>query len=243
MRASHEEQLKLLDLAQIDTTVQQLQHQRRSLAEHVTLQEAQQRRDEVSQRLVAVQTQVSDLEADQKKAESDLQPVRDRRERNQKKLDAGQVPDPKAATAMMEEVAHLERRIGELEDAELEVMEQLEQAQAEREKIAVAHREVDEQVAHALAARDEKAGAIDEQLASAASEREQVTEGIDEALLKAYDKLAGRLGTGAAELAQGRCGGCRIEANQADLQAYLAADADEVVRCEECGRILVRTGA
>ena len=39
----------------------------------------------------------------------------------------------------------------------------------------------------------------------------------------------------------GRCGGCQLEANTSDMNRYRAAAADEVLRCEECGRILVRT--
>jgi predicted nucleic acid-binding Zn-ribbon protein len=38
-----------------------------------------------------------------------------------------------------------------------------------------------------------------------------------------------------------RCTGCGLEANPSDYEHYLAAAADEVLRCEECDRILVRT--
>ena len=47
-------------------------------------------------------------------------------------------------------------------------------------------------------------------------------------------------GVGAAKLQHGRCGGCQLEANNADMSAYRAAAADDVIRREECGRILVR---
>ena len=48
-------------------------------------------------------------------------------------------------------------------------------------------------------------------------------------------------GVGAALLRRGRCTGCQLEATAADLVRYRAAAADEVLRCEECNRILVRT--
>ena len=48
-------------------------------------------------------------------------------------------------------------------------------------------------------------------------------------------------GIGAAELRQRRCGGCHMELNQVDMNRITQAPADEVLRCEECGRILVRT--
>ena len=38
------------------------------------------------------------------------------------------------------------------------------------------------------------------------------------------------------------CGGCRLTLNPSDLATIAAAPSDEVVRCEECSRILVRTG-
>ena len=48
-------------------------------------------------------------------------------------------------------------------------------------------------------------------------------------------------GVGAAELRQGRCSGCQLQITNADLMRFRAAPADEVLRCEECDRILVRT--
>jgi predicted nucleic acid-binding Zn-ribbon protein len=61
-------------------------------------------------------------------------------------------------------------------------------------------------------------------------------------LLTLYDRLRAKNGgVGAAALAHGRCGGCSLELNAADLRDIVAAAADDVIRCEECGRILVRT--
>jgi predicted nucleic acid-binding Zn-ribbon protein len=61
-------------------------------------------------------------------------------------------------------------------------------------------------------------------------------------LLTLYDRIgASHGGVGAAELRQRRCTGCQLEINAADLRAFSAAPEDEVLRCEECGRILIRT--
>ena len=56
-----------------------------------------------------------------------------------------------------------------------------------------------------------------------------------------YDKIRLDSGLGAALFRSGRCGGCRIELYGADLARVKAAAADDVVRCEECRRIMVRT--
>ena len=48
-------------------------------------------------------------------------------------------------------------------------------------------------------------------------------------------------GVGAAMLRRKECEGCRITINAADLAVIAGKAEDEVVRCEECDRILVRT--
>ena len=48
-------------------------------------------------------------------------------------------------------------------------------------------------------------------------------------------------GMGAALLRRGRCEGCRLELSASYKAQVRAAPADEVVQCEECRRILVRT--
>ena len=60
-------------------------------------------------------------------------------------------------------------------------------------------------------------------------------------LLKLYEQIRNTRGVGAAMLRAGRCEGCHLTLNTVDLNQIRAAAADEVVRCEECRRILVRT--
>ena len=42
-------------------------------------------------------------------------------------------------------------------------------------------------------------------------------------------------------LRAGRCEGCRLELSGSERSRVKAAAPDEVIRCEECRRILVRT--
>ena len=72
--------------------------------------------------------------------------------------------------------------------------------------------------------------------------REGIAAEIDDPLLALYDRIRDSSGgLGAAEFTHGRCGGCRLELNPVDVSAIERAASDEVVRCEECSRILVRT--
>lgn len=242
IKADHHAQLELLDLQAVDSALARLAHRRKTVPELAQLAELDAQYARVSSDLVAAQVAVSDLELEQSKAESDLTPVRERLARNQQRIADGTVADPKALTGLVDEVEHLKKRISDLEDNELEVMQQVEDATTTRDRLETGVGELAEKRARLLAKRDEQFAGIDGEVRDHQTERVQRVEALPAALLAAYDKSrAGHGGVGAAELMQRRCTGCQLEVNAADLRAFAAAPEDEVLRCEECGRILVRT--
>jgi hypothetical protein len=212
------------------------------LPEHAELVRLQAERAALASDLVEADTRVSDLEGDQTKAERDLEPVRQRLIRDEQRIADGSVSDGKALGGLVEEVAHLKRRISDLEDAELEVMEALEAAEVGRGDLRDQTNEVEARIATSTEARDAGLVGIGGELADAQKERAEVAAELPTELLGLYVKIAtGHGGVGAAELRRRRCTGCQLEINAADLRGFAAAPADEVLRCEECGRILVRT--
>jgi predicted nucleic acid-binding Zn-ribbon protein len=220
----------------------QLQYKRRNLPEHAELATLRSARTAAAADLVGADTVVTDLEVDQARAEADLQPVRDRLARNQRRIADGTIPDPKALGSMVDEVEHLKRRIGDLEDAELEIMEQLEAATNRREQLRDKIAELDGKLEEATQRRDRAVAEIDEAVAERRAERTELAPQIPTDLLALYDKIAAaRGGVGAAELNRRRCTGCQLELNVAELRVFASAAEDEVLRCEECSRILVRT--
>jgi uncharacterized protein len=242
IRADKGAQLRLLDLQTVDTTLAQLDHRRQTLPQHAAIAKLRTARAAVSSDLVAAETRISDLELEQAKAETDLEPVRERLSRNQTRSSNGAVADPKALSSMLEEVTHLKKRINDLEDAELEVMEQLEAAVVSQERLRAQAEQVDTDLAAAMADRDRQLAALGAEIDGLREQRAEVAPLIPEDLLALYDKIgASRRGIGAAELRARRCTGCQLEVNAADLRAFAAASEDEVLRCEECGRILIRT--
>ena len=242
IRADRGAQLRLLELQTLDTTLAQLNHRRQTLPQHAGIARLQAERAALASDLVATETAISDLELELAKAETDLEPVRDRLNRNQVRIANGTVADPKALSSMLEEVSHLKRRISDLEDAELEVMEQLETAQANRETLRARIDQVDRDLTSTVAERDRQLAALDAEMTGRRAERAEIAPLIPADLLALYDRIgANHGGVGAAELRQRRCTGCQLEINAADLRAFSAAAEDEVLRCEECGRILIRT--
>jgi len=242
IRADKAAQLRLLDLQTVDTTLAQLNHRRQTLPQHAQITRLQAERARLASDLVAAETAISDLELEQAKAEADLEPVRERLNRNQVRIANGTVADPKALSSMVEEVGHLKKRISDLEDAELEVMEQLETAVANRDTLRARIDRTDDDLTATIAERDRQLAALDAEISGLRTERSDIAPLIPDDLLALYDRIgANHGGVGAAELRQRRCTGCQLEINAADLRAFSAAAEDEVLRCEECGRILIRT--
>jgi uncharacterized protein len=188
------------------------------------------------------QIRVDDLTREQRKADADVEQVKARRKRDQDRMDQGLVGNPKDLERMQQELVSLERRISDLEDAELDVMERLETEQAGLTELTERRAALDTRAADLTMRRDEKAGAAGAEAGDVERQRKQAADGLPDDLMTLYDKLrAHKGGVGAAPLRARRCGGCSLELNPADLDAIAKAPADEVLRCEECNRILVRT--
>ena len=242
IKADPQAQSRLLKLQVIDSALARLRHQRRTLPEHAELQRLAAEEARLASDLVAADTAVSDLESDQARAEADLEPVRERLARNQRRIADGSVADPKALGSMVEEVDHLRKRIGDLEDAELEVMEELEAAQVRRDRLRVEATTVADRIAEVTRHRDAELARLDAEVAERHAERDELLPLLPQDLLALYTKIgSGHNGVGAAELRSRRCSGCQLEINAADLRAIKASADDDVVRCEECSRILIRT--
>ncbi|MGI3780615.1 MAG: zinc ribbon domain-containing protein, partial [Janthinobacterium lividum] len=185
IRADVTAQLRLLDLQAVDSALAQLAQRRRTLPEQAVLDRLSADLADVSSDLVGAQTRVSDLELDTERAEADLEPVRQRLTRNEKRIADGTV-DAKSLGSMVEEVAHLRRRIGDLEDLELESMESLEQAQSERE---VLQRRVDalgEEIAAATATRDAAVQQLTNEASYQRTERDRLVPELPADLLTLY---------------------------------------------------------
>lgn len=242
MKAPQSVQLRLLELNKVDTTLVQLSHRRKHLPEHAEVLRIQAELATIDDELTSAETAVADAELEQRRAETDLEPVRERRRRDQQRIDQGDV-DAKALRALVEEVAHLDRRIGELEDAELEVMERLEESAAVRDRVTERRSTLADSLREAIAARTKVAQAVDADAKVLLEERAGLVKQLPSDLFQLYEKVRKQRGSGAAALVARRCEGCGLVVNAADLRSYAAAAPDDVLRCAECGRILVRTEA
>lgn len=235
-------QLRLLEVQALDLRLDQLAHRRRTLPEVAELEHLAAEHTRLRDLEVSASTEVADLERDRSRAEGDVAQVRARKARDQQRLDAGQVSSPRELEQLQHEIASLERRQGDLEDVELEIMERLEDAQQRQASHAAEREEVAAKAAEVQRARDAALAELDKDADYLHQQRDALVGDVPGELLALYDKLRGQYGgIGAAALRRRRCEGCHLDLDPADLSRMRTAAPDAVLRCGECRRILVRT--
>jgi hypothetical protein len=241
VKAPAESQLRLLDLQDVDTALDRLAHKRRTLPELAEIEGHESRLAELRDLVVAAETDLSDVDREQRKVENDVDVVRTRMQRDQQRLDTGSVSHAKELESLKHELDSLAKRQSDLEDLVLEQMERREGVESTLSSLTTERDTVTESLEAASARRDEAFASIDAETASLRVERDKVAGEIPADLLALYEKVrASAGGMGAAPLLRGQCQGCRLSLPPNDLATFRAAPADEVLRCEECRRILVR---
>lgn len=234
--------MHLLDLQDKDTRLTQLEHRVRTLPEAAQLTELDARLIQVRDQIVAAEAILGDLRRDLARAEADVDQVRERARRDNDLLNSGSIGDPKQLQNLQHELGSLARRQSDLEDAQLEVMERVEGAQAAVQTLIAEQAALQVDRGPLQARLDELSGQLAAEQAEIRQQRSQVAAEIPADLLSLYEKIrSDQGGVGAAHLHRGQCGGCRLQLPPQELERIRTAAPTEVIRCEECRRILVRT--
>ncbi|MDR0431860.1 MAG: C4-type zinc ribbon domain-containing protein [Bifidobacteriaceae bacterium] len=239
-KAPQQDQQRLLDVQALDTRIDQAVHRRENLPAAAQLAEMKEQAERAGEASAQVRAELGDVQRELARVEQDVEKAKSRRERDQARLDEGS-GQAKDLVALQHEVDVLNRRLTSLEDTELDIMERVEEKQRLVDAAQAVVERLAERMAEVEAGLTSEYAQIDEEIAGLRSERDQTTAGLDAGLMALYERLrASRGGVGAAALRGKRCEGCRLELTPADMEHIRAASPDEVLRCEECGRILVR---
>ena len=119
VKASPQTQLRLLELADLDTELARLDHRRRGLPEVAELAGLEAKAGELRDALVVTETALGDLDREQGRAERDVEQVRARIEKDRARLDAGQVSAARELASLQSEIENLHHRQGDLEEVVL----------------------------------------------------------------------------------------------------------------------------
>ena len=233
-----DQQQALLRLQQVDTAIGQLQHRRASLPEQRAL-------DENSELLARVATDhrtnsetLERLTADQQRHEKEVAQLESRRKTEEGRMFSGQISSERELAALRAELASVRGRKNDLEDAQLEIMEQVEELEGMVAALKERHGELRGQVSELELARDEAAQEIDIELEKRGGEREEAAAAVRDDVRALYDELRQRKdGVAVAELRGRTCQGCRLELTAVELEDTLEEAKTGLPRCEQCSRI------
>jgi predicted nucleic acid-binding Zn-ribbon protein len=239
MKARPEDQIALLTLQECDNHLTQLAHQLTSIPARAELELVSASLRELSQVLVAKSGILEDAQRELTRLEDDVRVVRERQARDTERLNASS--SVKDIAGLEAELSSLATRLNNLEEAELVVMQQVEDATVE---VATAQADRDEAEARraALASTVEAAAAaLNSELEAERTRRQGLAAAIPQDLLDLYERQRARYGVGAALLTRGISGGSGLRLTESDLEKIRRAPADDVVLCPDSSCILVRT--
>lgn len=142
--------------------------------------------------------------------------------------------------AIQSELTHVRALLAANEDRELELLMAVEPIEEDvtsikqRAQPGVARRaELLETIAQLRAS-------LDDELVALRASRSEKAAVLSTALLTRYDAALKRAGTsGASQVVDGRCDGCRIALSPLDFDRFKSLPADTFMECPACGRLLL----
>jgi uncharacterized protein len=161
---------------------------------------------------------------------------RSRLRTREKELMSGRIRSPSELLQMSEEVKHMKERFAEEEDAELKLMED---ADAADEAVRDATNHLEQARKQSASEEPEIRSELEtwtRELAEVEAERDAIWAQVPSAAQTAYSRM--RMRPAVAQVINNQCSACHVTVTSSGMQ--LLRKGDELVHCENCGRILVR---
>jgi predicted nucleic acid-binding Zn-ribbon protein len=185
--------------------------------------------------LESEQQRLEELKHQQHTAEWEIDDITNKIAAAEESLFSGRIKNPKELSGLQHEVETFKTRRDGLEEKALEVIDQVEQAEAgldeiknQLEGLTADWRRQQEQLAKEQAR-------LEAAIVELKQKREQLSEKIEPEAVELYQFLRRGKGVAVARVEQGICRGCRISLPTTDLQR---ARGSNLVQCSSCGRIL-----
>jgi predicted nucleic acid-binding Zn-ribbon protein len=240
LKASPEDQALLLELQALDTKLAQLDHRAKSLPEIAELAALTKQADVLKLTLAEQKGALEDIRLELTRIEADVKVVESRIARDSERLQVSS--SVKDVAGLEHELTALKKRLDDLEEIELTVMERLETAEAGAATTADELNAVARNVEDVASARDVALASITQERAEAAAARGAIESRLPADLLALYEKQRSRYGTGASLLRGGVSLASGVKLLEDEMQKIRAAAPDDVLICPSSDAILVRTG-
>jgi len=229
---------RLLELQELDSTIDRLEHRRRQLEGGEELAAARSIAEEAESRLGEIRLALDAVTAEQRRLEHEVDSLEQKAAADEKRMYDGSIVNAKELEALQHEIANVRERKSRTEDELLERMERQEELEARAEQV---EREVAEARAKLGSVDRDAVRELEEVVATwtqARASREALVQQIDDDLLTLYEELrVQKKGVGAAAIVGGVCQACHEELSALELDRLKHAEG--VKRCEYCRRIVV----
>jgi len=236
-----EEQRRLLDLQALDSRGDVLDQRWRAHPAVKAVIDLSERAEALAEQRAAAEQAVADLRSRVRAAEREAEEIRAKQAKDRTRLDTGAVSSPRELESLQHEIATLQTKLDGVETTELEAMEELDEAESALAEVVSSLDSVTTERERHEAELAQARSQIDVEREAVAADRAEVLADISEALVMQYERVRTQHGgVGVGALRHGRCEGCRLTLTPADLARMHSAPPDELIRCEECGRLLVR---
>lgn len=240
MKASHLDQERLLALQQIDIDLLKIAHKIKNSPLNSNLESLNRSLIDSKNLLIAAETEKSDIQHELSRSEIDVEQVVSRIEKDEKRLASG-TGTPKELEQIQHELGTLAKRRSELEEVELEIMVRVDDVSKRITELQKQLASFEAELARVQSELEIEVRNLDSAKQSSLNAREALAPQIEKELLALYEKIRSSSdGLGAAQLVGDSCGGCHLKLNAAEMEKIKSLSDDEVVRCEECRRILIR---
>jgi len=186
-------------------------------------------------KLASENQRLEELRHQQHATESEIDDLTAKITPEEERLYSGRITNVKELSNLQHEVDGLKGHRSQLEDKALEIMEQVERAEASVVKTGEELKKLEgdwQNQQHQLSADVERVKAV---IADLRNKRQASSDRMDPQVVALYQQLRKQKATAVARVEQGICGGCRISLSTANLQQVRSGS---LVQCTNCGRIL-----
>ncbi|MGZ8605459.1 MAG: zinc ribbon domain-containing protein [Actinomycetota bacterium] len=229
---------RVLELQELDTSIDRLEQRRAQLEAGEELTAARREMELAESRLGELRLALDEVARESSRLEHEIDTMGSKLVAEEKRMYDGSIANPKELEALQHEIASLKDRRARAEDQLLEQMERREDLDA---RAATADAEANAARAHLEEVGGDAANELDRIVADVQERRatrEALTPELDEELLELYEDLRRqKKGIGAAAIVDGVCQGCHEKLSAVELDHLKREDG--VKRCEYCRRIVV----
>lgn len=229
---------RLLELQELDLSIDRLEQRRRELEEGTDVAEARRRAEESEEKVGELKLALDSVLREEARLDNETTSMDLRIQAEQARLYDGSVANPRELQSIEAEISNLRSRKSRLEDEELDQMERREEMESKLPALESQVKEARDRLAEVEGSAERELADVGAAITRHRGEREELVPEFDEDLLDLYESLRSqKRGVAAAALKDGVCQGCH------EALSPLARDrmkrTEGIKRCENCRRILV----